>query len=346
MNRMMWLIRREIWEHRAIWIAPLVVIASLLLAAVAGNVLETNIHIGADGDEHGPGATSGLTGEDVADLASIRGPEDLHKLEKLEKLQEAHAKGELRTISAGEAIAMVPEEKRMGVLAIVYAGVSAAMFAVLGIIGFFYALDALYADRKDRSVLFWKSLPLSDTETVLSKFAVAAVVIPLVAAAAAVMAQLIVAVGGSVKLGLTGGDVGVMWMPQVLGGGAVTVVTLAVVCALWYAPLCAYLLLASAWAPKSPILWASLPPVALIILEKIAFNSDYVSRLVNYRMSAPFEAMFRDTGGDEAAVRSMDIVGNITGLLVSPGTLLGLVAAAGLLAGTIWIRRYRDESTA
>jgi len=345
MNRMMWLIRREIWEHRAIWIAPLVVIASLLLAAVAGNVLETNVHIDADDGEHGSGATSGLTGEDVADLASIRGPEDLQKLEKLEKLKEAGAKGQLRTVSAGEAIAMVPEEKRMGVLAIVYAGVSAAMFAVLGIIGFIYALDALYADRRDRSVLFWKSLPLSDTETVLSKFAVAAVVIPLVAAAAAVMAQLIVAVGGSIKLGLTGGDMGVMWMPQVLGGGAAAVVTLAVVCALWYAPVCAYLLLASAWAPKSPILWASLPPVALIILEKIALNSDYLSRLVNYRMSAPFEAMFRDTGGDEVAVRSMDIAANIGGLLASPGMLLGLVATAGLLVAVVWVRRYRDEST-
>ena len=41
----------------------------------------------------------------------------------------------------------------------------------MGIVGFFYCIDSLYADRRDRCVLFWKSLPLSDAETVLSKFA-------------------------------------------------------------------------------------------------------------------------------------------------------------------------------
>ena len=62
-----------------------------------------------------------------------------------------------------------------------YAMVTAIIFLVMGTVGFFYCIDALYADRADRSVLFWKSLPLSDAETVLSKFATAAVLIPLVA---------------------------------------------------------------------------------------------------------------------------------------------------------------------
>ena len=58
----------------------------------------------------------------------------------------------------------------------------------MGVIAFFYAIDSLYADRRDRSVLFWKSLPLSDAETVLSKFTVAIVVIPLVALVGALLA--------------------------------------------------------------------------------------------------------------------------------------------------------------
>ncbi len=64
------------------------------------------------------------------------------------------------------------------------------MDMVLGIVAFFYAIDSLYSDRRDRSVLFWKSLPISDAETVLSKFAVAAILIPLIALAASLVAQL------------------------------------------------------------------------------------------------------------------------------------------------------------
>lgn len=320
MNRFAWMMRRELWEHRAIWAAPLVVLALLLLGALAGNIFETQIHIDADTVEPAPAGLPGPAGDEAA------GPE-------------------VRVVGPGEAVAAVPEAKRIGVLAVIYAAVSAAMFMVLGIIGFFYALDALYADRRDRSVLFWKSLPLSDTETVLSKFCVAAVLIPLIAAAAAIAGQLIVAIGGSIKLGLTGGDGAMMWMPQALGGGALAAVLLAIVSTLWYAPVTAYLLLASAWAPKSPFLWASLPPIALSMLEKIVFGSDHVASLLKDRMLAPIKAMFRDEGLGDGAVQAMDIASNISGLLVSPGMLLGLVAAAVLMTGVVWVRRYRDEST-
>ena len=82
---------------------------------------------------------------------------------------------------------------------IVYAGLALVVFMVMGIVAFFYALDALYADRRDRSVLFWKSLPLSDAETVLSKFTVAILVIPLVALVASLVAQFVIAAGGSAQ---------------------------------------------------------------------------------------------------------------------------------------------------
>jgi ABC-2 type transport system permease protein len=322
MNRFGWMMRRELWEHRAIWAAPLVVLALLLLGALAGNIFETQIHIDADSVE------SGQADGNASDTAS----------------PDADGAG-VRILGPGEAVAAMPEEKRVGMLAVMYAGVSAAMFLVLGIIGFFYALDALYADRRDRSVLFWKSLPLSDTETVLSKFCVAAVLIPLIAAAAAIAGQLIVAVGGSIKLELTGGDGGMMLMPEVLGGGALAAVLLAVVSALWYAPVTAYLLLASAWAPKSPFLWAVLPPIALSMLEKIAFGSNHVSEFLKERMFAPITTLFDDGHIGDNPPQAFDIAGNISGLLTSPGMLLGLVAAAALLAGVVWFRRYRDETT-
>ncbi len=345
MNRFAWLMRREIWEHRAIWMAPGVVLALLLLGAVTGNIFMGNVHVGADisiGDD--TSSESGLSQEDLEELSSIRGPEDLDKLEALEKLKDVDKK-EVRVVSAGEAVAMFPPEKRRGILLLVYASIAVLMFLVMGIIAFFYSLEALYADRRDRSVLFWKSLPLSDTETVLSKFAVAVVAIPVVAAVAAMAGQLVMAAGGSVKLAFTGGPAGVMWAPDVLGGSALGAIMLAVICALWYAPVVGYLLLASSWAPKSPFLWAVLPPSALAMLEKIAFGSDHLVSFFGDRAVAPLKAMFDSEEKIEAFdLGPTDLVANILDLLLSPGMILGLVAAALLLAAAIWVRRYRDES--
>ena len=345
MNRFAWLMRREFWEHRAIWMAPAVVLALLLIGAVTGNVFLGNVQVDADLSIGGDAATeSGLTQEDKDELASIRGPEDLHKLERLEKLKDVEKK-EVRVVTPGEAMSMVAPEKRRGILLLVYASIAVLMFFVMGIIAFFYSLEALYADRRDRSVLFWKSLPLSDTETVLSKFAVAAVAIPLLAAAAAIVGQLVIAAGGSVKLAVTGGPAGVMWSPDILAGSALGAVMLAVVSALWYAPVVAYLLLASSWAPKSPFLWAVLPPVALAMLERIAFGSKLVTDFLAYRAIAPLKAMFDSEEKIKASeLAPTDLVANVMHLLLSPGMILGLVAAALLLAGAVWVRRYRDES--
>ena len=321
MKRFAWLMRREFWEHRAIWIAPAIVLALLLLGAVTGNIFLGEIRIDADTQVDG--------GTPAAELGH----------------EATGAEGNVRVLSAGEALEMVPPEKRQAVLAVIYAGVAGVMFVVLGAIGFVYSLDALYADRRDRSVLFWKSLPLSDTETVMAKFCVAAVAIPVLAATASIAGQVIIATGGSVKLALTGGDASLMWLPQVFGGGAAAAVTMAVISALWYAPVTAYLLLASAWAPKSPFLWAVLPPIALSMLEKIAFGSDWVTEFLKDRMGAPLEALFDDEHVKSGALQPLDMAESIANLLASPGMLVGLVGAAALLAAAIWVRRYRDETT-
>jgi hypothetical protein len=205
MNRFAWLMRRELWEHRAIWAAPAIVLALLLLGSVTGNVFMGDIHINADiGQDGAAGGQGALSDEDIAELESIRGVEDLHKLERLEKLDKAPGE-KFNSVPAGEAFSMLPPEKRESVVAVIYALVTAVMFLVLGSIGFFYSLDALYSDRRDRSILFWKSLPLSDAETVLAKFCMAAAAIPVIAAAASIVGQLVLATGVSLKFALTGG---------------------------------------------------------------------------------------------------------------------------------------------
>lgn len=299
MNRFLWLVRREVWEHKAIWVAPAIVIGCLAVLILTGNV-----HLGPIGG------------------------------------------------SSGEVFGNVPRELQLKLLVIVYAGLALVMFMVMGIEAFFYSIDSLYADRRDRSVLFWKSLPLSDLETVLSKFAVAIVVIPLVALAASLVAQLVIAAGGSARLAMSGLPGGMMWQPEALFGGFMVAFLWCLTAMLWYAPVVGYLMLASAWAPRGPFLWAVLPPVGLWILERVVVGSEYVGDFITDRLFGLYRLLgvesdgeVNRSGGDLEKIANVDLVGSLREFYASPDLWLGVVAAALLLAGAMWVRRYRDETS-
>jgi ABC-2 type transport system permease protein len=300
MSRFLWLVRREVWEHKAIWVAPVIVIGSLLLLVLTGNV-----HLGPV------------------------------------------------TAEGGEAVfSKVPAELQVKLLSVIYAGLALVVFLVMGIVGFFYALDSLYADRRDRSVLFWKSLPLSDAETVLSKFAVAILVIPLVALTASLVAQLLVAAGGSARLALGGLPAAAMWQPEALLGGFGVAFLWCVTAMLWYAPVVGYLMLASAWAPRGPFLWAVLPPVGLSVIERVVVGSEYVGNFITDRLFGLYRLLGEESdgevnraGGDLEKIGNVDLVGRLGEFYGSPELWLGVLAAALLLAGAMWVRRYRDETS-
>lgn len=302
MNRFIWLIRREIWEHKAIWIAPSVVIGCLVLLVITGNV-----HLGPIG-----------------------------------------------TADGNTTFGAFPPDVQQKLLLIAYAGLALVVDMVMGIIAFFYALDSLYSDRRDRSVLFWKSLPLSDSETVLSKFAVAAVVIPLVSLLGAFVAQFVVATGGSAKLAMSGMSAGVMWQPEAILGGMTIAFLWCVTAILWYAPVIAYLMLASAWAPKGPFLWAVLPPVAISLLERVVLYSQHAGDFIAGRLFGLYKLLGRredggvsdvEGGSEVAKLSNIDLVGSLKEFYSSPDLWLGVVAAGLLLAAAMWVRRYRDETS-
>lgn len=299
MSRFFWLIRREIWEHKAIWVAPAIVLVCLLLLVLTGNV-----HLGPIGE-----------------------------------------------MDATTALGTLPPEKQVKLLLVVYAGLALVVYMVMGIVAFFYSLDSLYADRRDRSVLFWKSLPLSDAETVLSKFTVAVVVIPLVALAGAVLAQFVVAGGGAAMLEMAGMSGGIMWQPESLLGGVALALLWCVTAILWYAPVVAYLMLASAWAPKGPVLWAVLPPVAVSVLELVLLRTTYVEgfftdRLFGlYRLLGSGEQASAAGASNTIRLSEIDLAGSLRNFYSSPELWLGVVAAGLLLAAAMWVRRYRDETT-
>ena len=239
------------------------------------------------------------------------------------------------------------------VLMVVFSPIAAVFGLVISVIVGFYLLDALYADRKDRSILFWKSLPVSDLKTVGSKYLTAVGTMPLQAlvlfVATAILVWLIVgtagAVAGTGQLLLQG--------PWALAQATIVLAYGLVAFGLWLAPVHAWLLLVSAFARRAVLAWATLPPLFVIVAEKTLFDTTYFAILLGQRLSGGMELAFSGKGG--AGIRevndSVSAVFPTLAELLTPGRFLaspalwaGLVVAAAFFAGAVWLRRWRDES--
>lgn len=234
-------------------------------------------------------------------------------------------------------------------------GIAAPFFFMMAIVLTFYLLDSLYAERRDRSILFWKSLPVTDAETVMSKWLTALVVFPAIVIATVVILSLLMAIFTSIAVLLGGGSAwDLIWKHFSFFGGIGNITLAYFIEALWYLPWMGWLLLASAWAKKAPFLWATLPVGGLLIVESMIFETNHFLRLLGHRL-APF-------GGDIVADGPSENVrlfggsiqfGNVgdglnfemVGMLLSTADFWGgLVFAALCTGGAIWLRRYRDET--
>jgi ABC-2 type transport system permease protein len=218
----------------------------------------------------------------------------------------------------------------------------AAMMLLLTafIVGVFYCLDALYGERRDRSILFWKSLPVPDLATVLAKASIPLVILPLITFVVAVTTQFLMMLLSTAVL-LPSGLGGSTWAQLpffqiwlVLPYGLLTV-------ALWHAPIYAWLLLVSGWVRRAAFLWAVLPLFAIGVLEKIAFNTTYFALLLRYRLIGGFTQAFVIP-----AKGSVPAGGPLTQItpwkfLSTPGLWIGLAFAAAFLAAAVRLRRSR-----
>jgi len=216
--------------------------------------------------------------------------------------------------------------------------VAMILMATAFLVAVFYCLDTLYGERRDRSILFWKSLPVSDHMTVLAKAAVPVVVIPVVTFAVTVVTQFVILIIGSFALSSNGFDVAPLWDNTVfVESSAALLFHLIGIHGFWYAPIFAWLLFVSAWAKRMPFVWAILPPAVLVAVEKLEFHTNYIGALLAHRFSGgPFGELF----GEE----SMHPVTHLQPLefLFSPGLWLGLAVAAGLLLLAARTRSRRE----
>jgi ABC-2 type transport system permease protein len=274
-----WSIRRELWENRSIYIAPLAVAAMFLFGFVI-NMVTLRHRIGA----------SSIDPTQEHDLLATR-----------------------------------------------YELAAALIMGTALIVGIFYTLDALYGERRDRSILFWKSLPVSDITTVLSKLAIPIVILPLLSFAITVATQFIMLLLSSAILAGSGVNIAALWREasffQVSFGLLYHLLT---VHGLWYVPLYGWLLLVSAWAPRAPFIWAFLPPFVICGLEKIAFNTSYCLTMLLYRLTGPGDAMAPHIAPND--FMAMLIPDHF---FSTPGLWTGLAVCAIFLFAAVRLRRYR-----
>ncbi len=217
------------------------------------------------------------------------------------------------------------------------------MFTVF-LVGVFYCLDALHGERRDRSILFWKSLPVSDLTTVLSKATVPLVILPLLAFAITICVQLIMLLMTSVVLIFHGVSPATTWTHFSVFQNWIVLLYGLVALALWHAPIYGWLLLVSGWARRATFLWAVLPWLAIFIVEKIAFNPAHFAAMIGRRLTGSFENAFVVVKQPHGAV--VPVVDRLTQLdpvkfLSSPGLWIGLAFAAAFLTAAVRQRRYR-----
>ena len=208
------------------------------------------------------------------------------------------------------------------------------------LIGLFYALDALHGERRDRSILFWKSLPVSDRTTVLAKAAIPLVVLPLIAWVLSVITQMVLFfVSNAVLLG-NGMSPVKLWAEFPFFQGLLIMLYGLAVHALWFAPIYAWLLMVSAWARRATFLWAALPFFAIGVVERIAFGSTHFASLLKSRVVGAMATAFAVDPGRTPLTRLAQLTPGR--FLISPGLWVGLLLAAAFLAAAVRLRRNRE----
>jgi len=240
-------------------------------------------------------------------------------------------------------------------------GSSVFFSLVLAFVVFFYLLGALYDDRKDRSILFWKSLPASDTLTIASKLLSAMVLAPLIFWAVFILTQIVMAVIASLMVMSVGENPWTLLLSVVnplKAWGMLLVSYLAT--SIWFLPLYAWLLLVSSFAPRIPLLFAVLPPVVFAILQiwiaflkTFTFNDSLFGLIGEWVANSPAIISVGADGGK--GVLSLGIpltsdfdhsvsLANILDRLFSTQMLAGLVVSAVFLALALWLRHRATDN--
>ncbi len=244
------------------------------------------------------------------------------------------------------------EAERSAAISALMMGIAVLIFMGMWILSIFYTLDSLYAERKDRSILFWRSLPCTDFETVLSKLLTTLIVIPLIAFVAIVITDIVILAIWSIWLMIKGGDAAhLIWSAAPLFDNWLATFIFLFSATLWGSPLIGWFLFVSGFSKRSPFLTAFLPLAILPMLEKIIFGTSTIGEtIVSRAMPKP---LFRDVDPStyfsddrisaDQFVSVLDLF-DLGGFLTSVELWLGMLVCGLFTTAAIYVRRYRDES--
>ena len=231
-------------------------------------------------------------------------------------------------------------------------------FIVLGFVVFFYCLGALYDERRDRSVLFWKSLPVSDRDTVLSKAGSALVVAPAIAIGVAVVTMFAFLTLMSIVVLFHGGNpFTLLWGSGNPLSVAMHFVASLPVYAMWALPTVGWLMLCSVWARSKPFLWAVMIPVFAGIFVAWfdvmnLFNLDtawFWQHIVARSLTSVFPFLWLTAthmnhfNGPEE-IGSLLSLRNTYAVFATPQLWIGAFAGIAMIFGAIKLRRWRDDN--
>jgi ABC-2 type transport system permease protein len=274
-----WSVRRELWENRSIYVAPLIVAVVVLFGFLV--------------------STIGL-------------PE------------------------RRRAVLLLDPAKARIAIEMPYNVAAMMLIFTAFIVGVFYCLDALHGERRDRSILFWKSLPVSDPTTLLSKATIPLITLPLVTFAIIVATQTVMLLWTSVLLITHGMSPASTWTNFPMFQESLILVYGLAAIALWHAPIYGWALLVSGWARRATFLWAVVPFLAIGFFEKITFGTSHFASMLKDRLLgfAPEAFAFNANSMNCPQLTPLKYLG-------TPGLWLGLAFAAAFLTAAVWQRRYR-----
>jgi ABC-2 type transport system permease protein len=276
-QRFYWSVRRELWENRSLYVAPLAVAAVALLAF---------------------------------SLSSILGIWE-------------------KPLRLNPARPQIPYT------------LAAGLMMLTGIVvSVFYCVDALHGERRDRSILFWKSLPVSDLTTVLAKASIPLLILPLLIFAITVAMQWLMLLVSSAVVLVSGQSVSELWTNlSFLRMSLLLLYHLLTAHALWPAPIYCWLLLVSGWSRRATFLWAALPLVVIGGVEQLTFRTWHFARLVGSRLFGDVPTL----AASSPNVFPTDPTAHISAshFLSNPGLWVGLAIAAALLVAAVRLRRFQ-----
>jgi ABC-2 type transport system permease protein len=230
---------------------------------------------------------------------------------------------------------------RQLIVAVTHYGLAASVILLAcWIVTVFYCLDALNGERRDRSILFWKSMPVSDLVTVLSKASIPLVVLPLLGCVVVLAVQLAMLLASTAVLLASGLDPATLWKVLPLLQMPVGMFYGMAAHALWFAPVYGWLLLISGWARRATFLWAFLPFFAAFALETLAFGTGYVAAFLKERLTGAMAHAFAPDAMKQPITQLAQL--DLLRYLGTPGLWVGLAFAVFFIAAAVHLRRHRE----